>query len=37
MPRVTTWADGKEHAKNSEIKWLEGYGKKHEYIMPCHQ
>lgn len=37
MPRVTTWAEENEHAKNSEMKWPEGYGKKHEYIMPCCQ
>jgi len=28
MPRVTTWAEENEHAKNSETKWPEGYGKK---------
>lgn len=28
MPRVKTWAEGNEHAKNSEMKWPEGYGKK---------
>lgn len=37
MPRVKTWAEGNEHAKNSEMKWPEGYGKKQEYIMSCHQ